>query len=544
MGAIDRIRARTTSSRKWIESNLFIKDKRASIVPFRYKPIQIKLDAAVAEQRRQGRPVRIICLKARQQGVSTWTEGRLYEIGRRHPHYSITVIGNELENSNHLYGMYRLFSEREPHPLPFARSNTKGLTWAEPHGSQVVVTTAEKRYPGSGHTNQAVHISELAKWPRPRDTMLSLMQSVPDTPESFAVIETTANGVGNHFHGLWLDARAGRTEWAPVFLAWHEDPEYRRPVDSYPMDGLGEHERYNAYPGQETDLQAKGVDIEQLTWRRWCIDTNCSGELEQFAQEYPSNDTEAFLHSGRPRFSVRILQRWLGQAVEPISKGSLDDAGKLRRGEGDYLHIWDEPAVGRDYVIGADTAEGLKDGDYSAAAVLDSDTKRLVATWHGHVEPDEYAVHLDRVGRYYNSALLAVEANNHGWAVLSELRKLYPRHRLMRRLSTGSDVVESGEKLGWYTNSTNKPEIIGKLAAAIRDEEMPIQDRATIEELMGYLILGGGETGCASGAYDDRVMALAIALMAATHSSAREAGYNAQRNSTAGVHLPVPRVDF
>jgi hypothetical protein len=531
MGAIDRIRARTMSPRAWIESNLSIRDKQAKVIPFRYKPIQVQLDAAAAAQKAAGKPVRIICLKARQQGASTWTEGRLYEIGRRRPHHSITVIGNERENSEHLYSMYRLFSESESHPLPFARSNVKGLRWAEPHGSQVMVTTAEKRFAGSGHTNQAVHISELAKWPRPRDTMLSLMQSVPGGPGSFVVVESTANGVGNYFHELWLDAMAGRTDWVPVFLPWYQDPDYRLPVGGYPLDAVGDHERYNVYPGQEVELQGLGVDLEQLTWRRWCIDVNCAGDVEQFAQEYPANDIEAFLHSGRPRFQVRQLQAWLNAATDPIGVGSITDSG-FEPGDGP-LRIWEHPRPGSTYVIGADTSEGLVGGDYSPAVVMERSTRRVVAVWHDQPEPDAFAHHIAALGRYYGTALAAVESNNHGWAVLAELRKCYPLQMIMRRLETGTATVSQGPRLGWATTPTSKPDLIGALAAAIRDDEIIVPDKETIRELMGYLILSGGKTGNGPGEHDDRVMALAIALRAAAYTGTGEyPGYDASRNTS------------
>ena len=75
------------------------------------------------------------------------------------------------------------------------------------------------------------------------------------------------------------------------------------------------------------------------------------------------------------------------------------------------------------YVIGADVAEGLKHGDYSSAHVLAvGDETRVVAEWHGHIEPDLFAYELFKLGTWYNTALVLPEVNNHGLTTVTELR--------------------------------------------------------------------------------------------------------------------------
>ena len=69
-------------------------------------------------------------------------------------------------------------------------------------------------------------------------------------------------------------------------------------------------------------MQDFGVSYEQLKWRRWCINNNCNGDVEQFHQEYPSTPEEAFIASGRPRFNIGVLKQYRRQAKE-------GDIGKL-----------------------------------------------------------------------------------------------------------------------------------------------------------------------------------------------------------------------
>ena len=56
-------------------------------------------------------------------------------------------------------------------------------------------------------------------------------------------------------------------------------------------------------------------------WRRWCIKTNCGGNVELFRQEYPSCAEEAFLFSGTPFFDNQKLVLLLESVPEPVKIG-------------------------------------------------------------------------------------------------------------------------------------------------------------------------------------------------------------------------------
>ena len=526
---------RWETPRAWIERNLWIRDKAGAEVPFRLNGVQRRLDATLEDLRHRGKLPRLIILKARQEGVSTWMEGRVYEAVRRNPGLAALIIGNEMENSDHLYEMFRLFYHRDPSPLDLERSNRKELRFARPHASHVLVSTAEKAHAGTGHTNQVLHISELSKWPRAQETMLSLLQTLPRLPNTLGVIESTAFGASGYFYDLWHDAEKGLNEWTPVFLAWFDLPEYQMPVGAYPLDRLGQEPRYNVYPNQETMLRdTLGVTVEQLTWRRWAIDNLCGGDAELFMQEYPATALEAFLVSGRPRFAQYVLQRWLHAAVKPLFTGTLDASGHEIAGEGDFVRIWHRPEPGHLYSVGADCSEGLEGGDFQAAAVYDQTARRQVATIHGTMEADDYAELIARVAQRYGTAQVAVEVNGCGWAVLNRLRRLY--HHLYHRQEYDRETRKPGVRIGWHTNSITKPDLVGKLAEAIRDDAVGVEDRDTIEELMAYAYVGGG-TSAPEGHYDDRVMALGIAVTVAGETTLGEyRHYDKARNETVGTN--------
>jgi hypothetical protein len=222
-------------------------------------------------------------------------------------------------------------------------------------------------------------------------------------------------------------------------------------------------------------------------------------------QEYPATATEAFLVSGRTRFS----SDWVTRQARHVRPGLPRSAWPESLRVIDGLTIYALPKPGRRVIIGADVAEGLAHGDYSAAVGIDAQTWEELFSLHGHWEPDEYAVMLDLLARAYN-ATLAIERNNHGHAVLVKLKELHTP-----KIALGHD-----DRPGWLTNSQAKPQSIDLVATALRDESAIIHTQATLDELQIYRVLKDGSTGAPHGYFDDRVMAWAVALMIARRPSA------------------------
>ena len=217
---------------------------------------------------------------------------------------------------------------------------------------------------------------------------------------------------------------------------------------------------------------------------------------------------------------------WLAVRANGIDfGGTIDARGQLVEGEVGSVRIWEHPIVGEEYVLGADCAEGVPGGDYSAGAVLRKSTRKQVASNHGHlgeIESDAYGHLLEYLGYHYNTALIAPEINAYGRAVVEYLlKRMYPK--LYHRPSQGKEEVDYSNQVGWQTTSATKPVMISDLAAAIRDESIDIPERETVEELLGYLVLDNGKTGNDpedANSHDDRVMRLAIAIQALNYVDA------------------------
>jgi hypothetical protein len=163
------------------------------------------------------------------------------------------------------------------------------------------------------------------------------------------------------------------------------------------------------------------------------------------------------------------------------------------------LEIWWPAQAGREYVLGVDPAEGNAGGDYSCAQVLDLGTGMQCAELHGHFDPPALAQRVTELAGRYNGAMVAVERNNHGHAVIAQMLTVHGYGNLF--------PVADGEKAGWLTTRLNRPQMLELLA---RSPEL-FHSRRLLEECRTFVRHENGRAEAARGAHDDAVMAMAIA---------------------------------
>lgn len=469
---------------------------------------QRRYAAKVFEDIAAGKPVRIIILKARQMGFSTVTEALIYYFTSLQEAKNAFIVAQSSDASSNLFEMFQLYYERVPSVIqPMTRkNNAKKLTFENPAirtadrrrnpglKSKITVQTAESRVLARSDTIHYLHASEVAFWPakKKKRHLLSLLAALSKEPGSIGVIESTANGM-EEFKQMWDAAIKGKNDFSPLFFAWFEMPDYRKPVP--PGFELTD---------EEKELKAKyDLDDEQLQWRRYTIRNDCGGDSRQFAQEYPAEPDEAFLLSGESIFDNKFIKR-LKETISLMGGVHNIDfvKNKIILSHAGELVIYRKPEQGKRYVLAADTAKGKEDGDYDAAYVIDERTGEMCAALHGKWDTDLYGKKLNTLGLYYNTALLAVENNNTGESVLNTLYNTchYP---LLFMHKKGS--------MGWNTNQATRPVMISDLKEAIRDELYDVYCPELYTECM-TLIDNKGKAEADSGCHDDRIMAYSIAL--------------------------------
>ena len=365
-------------------------------------------------------------------------------------------------------------------------------------GSTFYIGTAGALRTGRGSTINNLHASEIAFYKDAGTLMTGLLQSVPK--DGKVILESTANGVGNYLHREWKKAETGDGAYKGHFFSWAEDKSYQTPIAR----------DFKMTPAEVEELVDFDLTREQIAWKREKVKEFST--IEEFNQEYPITPNTAFISSGSPVFNLPALNVLLNASTKPKYSGNLIGTKtllSLEENDKGYLDIWDLPNGEDDYVIGADVAEV---NDYSVAQVLRKKDLKVVARFRARLPVDAFAKELERLGYFYGTALLGVERNNQGIAVLVVLNQLYYPNMFYREDT--NDVGEnSTSKLGWETTRKTRPILITDLAMYIRNGDLKIEDAVTINELMSFIKTLRKPMGEATaGTHDDTVIALGIAV--------------------------------
>lgn len=505
---IEKIKAILKDFERYAKNNLKIRNKAGEIVPLEFNNIQRQIVKHVVDDLNNDRPIRYIILKARQEGVSTLIEALIFWWTATHKNVKSKIVAHENETAKALYEMFRRYYDNTlPIFQPKIKYNTRSdLTFDTEDGkglkSQIDVASAKNTGVGRGQTINWLHGSEISLWADGNEIVAGLMQAVPLLPKTAIFLESTANGIGDYFHKTWQAAKADQSVFKPLFFSWAEHEEYQ----ITPPKGFKKTE-------EEKEL-AKEYNLTdaQIYWRREKV-KEFSGDMDKFKQEYPLNDAEAFLASGRSRFHIPSLLMMEERAKPPKELELLetDDGFETIPVEKAPLKVWQLPVEGKTYVIGADVAEGTG-GDYSVATVMDEDNAETVARWRGDAEPSEFGEILEQLGRFYNNALIACEINNHGLTTVQRLRDLNYDNLYRREKGLDERFEEYTSALGWKTDRRTKPLMINGLAESILTHKLKDYDITFIRECMSYVVDDRGRTNAQVGEHDDTVISTAIAL--------------------------------
>lgn len=550
---LDHLRRCLNNLEFYSKEHLIIVPKVGPLRKLTFNNAQRIIQKKTTEQRKQKGFVKVICLKARQEGISTWTAARFFRGVNFIPYRKVAVIADQKDKASNLFGMYeRFYKFLDESIKPQKVSNPKGQLLELENGSAIVVDTAGDQEAQRSATLHYLHASEIAFWPNAETVWTSLAQTVPDAGGEI-IIESTANGVGNFFHREWERAKAGESDFIPVFLPWWIHEEYVHPVTKQERQEIllssDAFERQAQDEGFEWEGDMHKLSVEQLMWRRKTIQNKLAGDERKFRQEYPTTDREAFLVSGACFFDEEALVEH--EALQIEAHTIREKArGTLRRSDGTisvisqergHLRIWELPKSNRVYVIGADTAKGVtvssshissddeneRGGrDFSSADVFDVQSRKQVAQLHGRLHPDEFARQLEMLGYLYGNtgpeeiifpATIAVERNHSsGETVIRKLQTefSYPAlyyGKLMNHKRTGRPTSQ----VGWTTTKANRQMMLDELEWNVRDKTIFIACPQTIKEMFTFVRGDDGIPRAQEGSHDDRVMSLAITLQAA-----------------------------
>lgn len=286
--ALNRLR---TDFSLYAATALHIRAKSGKIQPLSLNKAQEYIHERLEAQRAKTGRVRALILKGRQQGCSTYVEGRLFWRTVWDRGIRTFILTHEDAATSNLFEMAQRYYELLPVELKpsISAQNAKELLFTALDSGYKVGTAGNKAV-GRSSTVQLFHGSEVAFWPNADQHAAGVLQTIPDAEGTEVILESTANGIGNFFHQQWQLAERGESDYQAVFVPWFWQTEYRKSAAGF-LATAEEIEYAETYK----------LDNEQLAWRRSKI-----AELSvvggdgnwRFRQEYPATATEAFVTSG------------------------------------------------------------------------------------------------------------------------------------------------------------------------------------------------------------------------------------------------------
>lgn len=569
----------------WCATLVKVHNKDAgSDVLFRLWFPQRILVSRFEEKRRAGKPIRLILLKARQWGGSTTTQ--LYMAWLQFFHkkgLNSLIIAHQGTASDEIKDMFdtmirdypveflhqigESYSDDEPKMVGVGKS---GSTSRVPQRScKIKIGTAERPDGCRGGAYSLVHLSEVGIWKKtegksPEDIVRSACSGILLRPLTMIVMESTANGTGNFFHTEYKAAAdpTVKSQFDALFIAWFQIEKYRLPFTSekekweFAYWLWVNRENNNVMSQREESgrylywLWLKGATLEAIHW--YVEERAGKNSHSVMASEFPSDDNEAFVHSGSMVFDKLLVDEFERDCRPPRFIGDVygnkdegDEAIENLRFTEDkqgQLWIWakpekdDEYEVTDRYLTVVDVGGRSDKADWSVIVVFDRINMMeglppaVVAQWYGHCDIDRLAWKAAQVAAYYNESLLVIESNtlethdkerqieggDQSLYILNQISAIYPNLYARRQ---SEDEIRQGipRKYGFHTNVATKPMVISTLIKVIREHLYTERDNHCLMEYMTYERKQNGAYGAIDGKHDDLLMTRAIGLHICFH---------------------------
>ena len=446
---------------------LKIRAKNGRLVPLLANAVQQAFESAEGSEH--------VVLKARQMGMSTWIAGQFLLRTLLVPGTVTLQVAHTREGAMALFRMVQRMHAHLPQALreaewkPRLKSKTE-MTFPA-IDSEIRIASAGEENAGRGLTVTHLHLSEVARWEgKAAETLAGLRASL--APGGQLVMESTPNGAYGCFFEAWRTAE--RRGAVRHFFPWWMEPGYRS------------HAALEWTEEEAALAAAQGLSPEQIGFRR---------ELrERFgamaAQEFAEDAVTCFRESGSCLFEAGAVTARL-QTVPPVLETCWNDT----------LRVWLPAQAERTYLVAADPAGGGATGDWSAAQVVDAATGVQCAELQARLGPRMFAEKLLELSREYGNALLVVERNNHGLAVLAFLEG-----------KRGVRLYEGGDgKGGFLTTAQSRAAMLAGLGVLLSTRPELFCSAPLLEECRSFVVKDGGRTEAAAGTHDDLVLAMAMA---------------------------------
>jgi len=400
-----------------------------------------------------------IILKARQLGISTIVGGYIAWLLLFHRDKNVLIVATKLGTAANLVRKVKGIIKYLPPWLSLSDIIVDNKNSFElDNGSQVKASSTSVDA-GRSEALSLLVVDEAAHVENLTELWTALYPTISTGGRCIAL--STPNGVGDWFHEAYTKSDAGQNDFFPIKLHWDVHPD--------------------------RDQEWFEIETKNMSKR-------------QIAQEYECN----FNTSGETVIDGDDIQRLKDATQEP----------KYRTGVDRNYWIWEEFNQENTYLLVADVSRG--DGaDFSVFHIFKLETMEIIAEYQGKVTLDLFSEIVYNAGREYGNAMVVVENNSVGFAVLNKLAdKVYPN--IYHSIKSSHEYIDqyqaettSSAIAGFTTSLKTRPLIVAKFEEFIRNKLLTIYSKRLINELDTF-IWKNGKPQAQRSYNDDLIMACAI----------------------------------
>jgi len=513
-------------------------DNTGPLIPFIWNKAQVHVWNIMCDLLRRKQPLKLVVLKARQVGISTFFCAYLFWQMWRQNRYRGAVVAYEKKTTlKELNQTMSTFYEALPEGYkPALRQKHAGATinkedvfFADRQSYCDFIVQTPKAI--RGVPKDGVLCTETSFYDEAAEFFGGFLPAMGKGPSAILVMESSPED--GWFKDTYFHAKDGDNDRTAIFIPWWMcDDIYSRKllkkgnkfidaetkkVVHIPTD-MRKKQRHLTRLAKQRGLPP--ITDEQIWWWMCYCESEYQGDTEWMQQEFPDDDVTAFQRASRSAFKtcMPMVNKTVEEAEEiyDVKIGTLysdtyvdasaeqhvefheeEKHGWINQTSRPGLIMWEPPQPGYTYTVGADVAdaEGEEDEDgeraFSVISVYCCNTHDQVAEWRGHIDPHALGDEIAKVGYFYNTALVVPERNNMG--VLTEHRLKNELHypMLFRWPDWNIGPEALTKKVSWETNARTKPIMIGMLREWCRDGLFRVRSPGLQGEMSSYRVVRG-----------------------------------------------------
>lgn len=281
---------------------LIIKSKTQGKILFSLNDIQLDFHRKILDRKRKQQPCKFVVVKARQLGLSTYIEARLFHRVLFEKSKNAFILGDKHDTAGSIFAMAKRYYDELPacFQIPLKSNSSKMLEFET--DSLFRVGTAGADVIGRGTTNNFFHGSEVGFWKNASEIVSGILQTIPEDNDSEIYLESTTNGTtgdGLYFYEMANVGMSDKSEFQTIFYPWFMNKEYSKEI----IEPI----KYDDY--EEFLIKTYDLKPEQIAWRRNKLENEFKKREHLFQQEYPSSLAEAFLKNDNSLIPSHYLER-------------------------------------------------------------------------------------------------------------------------------------------------------------------------------------------------------------------------------------------